>query len=143
MGDAIDYTTVQATVRSVIEGAHRHLIEALAEDIAQKLLSSFPARAVVVDVLKPSPPVDFKFAGVRVRIRRHSRPAFALKHGTGPTGFHWRGREPRRSLARDLLGAGKLAETPGLADVLPSPVFETDPVGFLNQPLFFNLVVGD
>jgi 7,8-dihydroneopterin aldolase/epimerase/oxygenase len=73
LGDAIDYTAVQAAVRSVIEGAHRHLIEALAEDIAQKLLSSFPARAVVVDVLKPSPPVDFKFAGVRVRIRRTRR----------------------------------------------------------------------
>jgi 2-amino-4-hydroxy-6-hydroxymethyldihydropteridine diphosphokinase len=36
----------------------------------------------------------------------------------------------------------KLGETPGLADVVPSPVFETDPVGFLNQPLFLNLVVG-
>jgi dihydroneopterin aldolase len=70
LGDAIDYTAVQAAVRSVIEGAHRHLIEALAEDIAQKLLSSFPAQEVVVDVLKPSPPVNFKFAGVRVRIRR-------------------------------------------------------------------------
>ncbi len=74
LADAIDYRAVQATVRSVVEGAHRHLIEALAEDIAGQLLAAFPAaRAVVVDVLKPSPPVDFKFAGVRVRIRR-ARP---------------------------------------------------------------------
>jgi 2-amino-4-hydroxy-6-hydroxymethyldihydropteridine diphosphokinase len=40
------------------------------------------------------------------------------------------------------LALARLAETPGLGDVLPSPVFETDPVGFLNQPLFLNLVVG-
>ncbi|MBI2518223.1 MAG: 2-amino-4-hydroxy-6-hydroxymethyldihydropteridine diphosphokinase [Opitutae bacterium] len=37
---------------------------------------------------------------------------------------------------------GFLRETPGVAAVEASPVFETDPVGVLDQPLFLNLVAG-
>ncbi len=67
----IDYCAVQAVVRAVVEGSHRKLIEALAGEIAQRLLREFPrVRTVSVEVLKPSPPVDFKFAGVAARIRR-------------------------------------------------------------------------
>ena len=68
----IDYCAVQEEVRTVVEGSHRKLIEALAEEIAQRLLREFSlVRAVSVEVLKPSPPVDFKFAGVAARIRRN------------------------------------------------------------------------
>lgn len=71
---AIDYCAVQAVVRGVVEGAHRKLIEALAEDIARRLLAAFPAaQAVVIKLLKPRPPVDFEFGGVQVRIRRTRR----------------------------------------------------------------------
>jgi len=69
--DAIDYRRVQAVVREVIGGSRKHLIETLAEDIASRLLSAFPqVHAVVVEVTKPRPPVDFQFAGVAVKIRR-------------------------------------------------------------------------
>src|SRR5258708_6655602 len=65
LADTIDYCAVQAVVREVVEGAHRKLIEALAEDIARRLLVAFPtAQAVVIELLKPSPPVDFEFGGV-------------------------------------------------------------------------------
>jgi len=37
---------------------------------------------------------------------------------------------------------GQLAAMPGLTVVVPSPVFETEPVGVLEQPRFLNLVVG-
>ncbi|MBI2518224.1 MAG: dihydroneopterin aldolase [Opitutae bacterium] len=71
LAHAIDYCAVQSVVGEVVEGAHRYLIEALAEDIAQRLLARFArARAVSVEVVKPEPPVTFKFAGVSVRIRR-------------------------------------------------------------------------
>lgn len=74
LAQAIDYCAVQAVVREVVEGAHRKLIEALAEDIARRLLVAFPAaHAVVIELLKPSPPVAFKFGGVQVRIRRTRR----------------------------------------------------------------------
>jgi 7,8-dihydroneopterin aldolase/epimerase/oxygenase len=74
LAHAIDYCAVQAVVREVVEGAHRKLIEALAEDIAARLLAAFPfAQAVSVELLKPFPPVDFEFGGVQVRIRRTRR----------------------------------------------------------------------
>lgn len=71
LDQTVDYRTVQAVVRSVIEGSRKHLIETLAESIAAELLRAFPqVRAVSVEVTKPRPPVDFQFAGVAVRIRR-------------------------------------------------------------------------
>ena len=71
LADAIDYCEVQAVAGAVVEGAHRYRIEALAEDIARRLLARFRrATAVTVQVVKPEPPVKFKFAGVQVRIRR-------------------------------------------------------------------------
>ncbi len=76
--DAIDYRKVQAVVRDVIGGSRKHLIETLAESIATKLLTAFPdVQAVVVEVTKPRPPVDFQFAGVAVKIRRERKPAGA------------------------------------------------------------------
>ena len=58
-------------MREVIGGSRKHLIETLAESIAEKLLLGFPeVHAVVVEVTKPRPPVDFQFAGVAVKIRR-------------------------------------------------------------------------
>jgi dihydroneopterin aldolase len=69
--DAIDYRKVQAVVAGVIGGSRKHLIETLAESVADQLLATFPAvHAVVVEVTKPRPPVDFQFAGVAVKIRR-------------------------------------------------------------------------
>jgi len=71
LDETIDYCAVQSVVRGVVEGPHRQLIESLAEGIAGRLLTEFPrVRAVNVAVLKARPPVDFKFAGVSVKIRR-------------------------------------------------------------------------
>ena len=71
LDQTIDYCAVQAVVRSIIEGSHRRLIETLAESVAADLLRHFPKLiAVSVEIIKPSPPVDFQFAGVSVHIRR-------------------------------------------------------------------------
>ena len=71
LDQTVDYREVQAVVRRVIEGSHKHLIETLAESIADRLLEKFPpVSAVNVELLKPRPPVDFQFAGVAVKIRR-------------------------------------------------------------------------
>lgn len=72
----IDYCAVQAAVRRIIEGSHKRLIETLAELVAADLLQTFPQlAAVTVEITKPTPPVDFQFAGVAVRIRRERRAA--------------------------------------------------------------------
>lgn len=74
LDQTIDYCEVQAVVRSIIEGSHKKLIETLAESVAAELLRVFPLLvAVTVEILKPQPPVDFKFAGVAVRIRRERK----------------------------------------------------------------------
>lgn len=71
LDQTVDYCAVQAVVRSIIEGSHKRLIETLAEMVAREVLRAFPLlRAVTVEIIKPSPPVDFQFAGVSVRIRR-------------------------------------------------------------------------
>ena len=69
--DTVDYRAVQAVVAKVIEGSRRHLIETLAESVADEILRDFPrVDAVSVEIVKPRPPVDFQFAGVSVCIRR-------------------------------------------------------------------------
>lgn len=75
LDQTIDYCAVQAVVRSIIEGSHKKLIETLAESVARQVLEAFPlVHAVTVEITKPSPPVDFQFAGVAVRIRRERAP---------------------------------------------------------------------
>ncbi len=67
----VDYCAAQQVVREIIEGAHKYLIETLAESVAGALLARFElVQAVTVEILKPRPPVTFQFSGVAVRIRR-------------------------------------------------------------------------
>ena len=74
LDQTVDYCAVQAVVRSIIEGSHKRLIETLAESVAAELLKTFPVlAAVTIEIIKPSPPVDFQFAGVSVRIRRERK----------------------------------------------------------------------
>lgn len=76
LDETIDYCAVQAVVRHIIEGSQKRLIETLAETVADELLRAFPQlHALTVEISKPSPPVDFQFAGVAVRIRRERLPA--------------------------------------------------------------------
>jgi dihydroneopterin aldolase len=66
----ISYSAVYKRVREIVEGPSSKLIEALAEDIANALLSNFPAGAVTVTVRKPEAPIRgalLAAAGVRVR----------------------------------------------------------------------------
>lgn len=71
LAKTIDYRRIYAVVRAVMDGPPLNLAEALAERIAQNLLREFgEADAVVVEVCKPEPPVDFEFGGLFVRMRR-------------------------------------------------------------------------
>lgn len=81
ISDAIDYRKIQAVVRDVIEGSRKHLIETLAESVADRLLTAFPeVHAVGVEITKPRPPVDFQFAGVAVKIRRERKSPAKASH---------------------------------------------------------------
>lgn len=73
LSKTVDYADAFEICRSVIEGPSRRLIEALAEEIAQKLLSrseAIGATKVVVRVRKPRAPLPGRLDHAAVEIRR-------------------------------------------------------------------------
>ncbi|MBI2346868.1 MAG: dihydroneopterin aldolase [Deltaproteobacteria bacterium] len=54
LGDTVNYAEVATTVRKYIEESRFHLIEALAEGIADTCLARFPVASVTVRLFKPS-----------------------------------------------------------------------------------------
>jgi 7,8-dihydroneopterin aldolase/epimerase/oxygenase len=69
----VDYAKVFETVRELVEGRTYRLVEALAESIAQALLTNFPIEEVWVRVTKPDPPIPGHYDAVGVEIRRKRR----------------------------------------------------------------------
>ncbi len=55
--DTVSYSHIYRTVRAVMEGEPRNLLESAAQAIADRLLAEFPLDAVSVTVKKPNPPV--------------------------------------------------------------------------------------
>jgi dihydroneopterin aldolase len=74
LGQTIDYSRVFETCRQIVESTRFNLLEALAEAIAQELLSGFPADEVTVRVRKPKVQLGGKLRAAGVEIRRQ-RPA--------------------------------------------------------------------
>jgi dihydroneopterin aldolase len=68
----IDYSGVFDTCRQIVESTRFDLIEALAEAIAQELLTGFPVDEVTVRVRKPKVKLGgtLRSAGVEIRRRR-------------------------------------------------------------------------
>ena len=76
----LDYSRVFDTSRQIVESTRFNLVEALAEAIAQEILSGFPADEVTVRVRKPQVRMGgtLRAAGVEIRRRRSgpsARPA--------------------------------------------------------------------
>jgi len=71
MDDSIHYGEAFKKVKEIVEGEPRHLIEAVAEDIAQELLTSFSKLiACKIKVIKPNPPIHGHYESVAVEIYR-------------------------------------------------------------------------
>ena len=74
LGDTVNYAKVYHTVSSIMDGAPKQLIEALAEGIADDLLRDFDSlRWVRVTVHKPAAPIDGIFSDVGVTILRRRK----------------------------------------------------------------------
>ena len=68
LGQTIDYAEIYRAVEEVAGGREHRLVEALAERIADALLTRFPVESCTVTVRKPTPvPGSLRFAGVRIR----------------------------------------------------------------------------
>ncbi len=73
LADTVSYTALYRTAKSVLEGESRNLLEALAQDIADRLLENFPVTGVGLMVRKPSPPIKgsaIEHAAVNIYRRR-------------------------------------------------------------------------
>jgi 7,8-dihydroneopterin aldolase/epimerase/oxygenase len=74
LADTVSYSAVYKTVRGIVEGESRQLIEAVAEEIAAAILAEFPpVERVTVTVRKPEVPMKgamLDAAGVSIRRSR-------------------------------------------------------------------------
>ncbi|WP_047980741.1 dihydroneopterin aldolase [Ornithinibacillus contaminans] len=74
MHDSIDYGQVYQHVKKTVEGPANNLIEAVAEQIAADLLTSFTLlQACTVKVIKPDPPIAGHYESVAVEIYREKQ----------------------------------------------------------------------
>lgn len=69
LGDALDYVRCYSLIKEVVEGTQYHLLEAIAENIAARLLSEPKAHGVRVRVAK-EPPLPGVIRRVAVVIER-------------------------------------------------------------------------
>lgn len=71
LAQTVNYAEVAAIAVEVLSGPPRNLIEALAEEIAGRLLAAFTVDEVEVRVHKPEAPVGVPFADVSAAVRRY------------------------------------------------------------------------
>ncbi len=57
LGDTVDYSEVYRTVRDVVEGPSRNLLESVAAAIAERVLAAHDIEAVRVRLMKPEVPM--------------------------------------------------------------------------------------
>ncbi len=74
IGDTIDYSEVHAAVLGLLAGHRFRLLEALAEEIARRLLEDFGAHWVRVAAAKPGKFDDVDAVGVVIERRRVAEP---------------------------------------------------------------------
>ena len=92
----IDYGALAALVAEVVAGPPRDLIEAVAAEIADRIMADHQVHAAEVTVHKPDAPIPLTFADVAVTIRRSAKsPGRA-----GPS----RSEPPRSSSSADAAG---------------------------------------
>ncbi|MCK6542007.1 dihydroneopterin aldolase [bacterium] len=70
---SVDYGTVYQRIHTVVTEKKYYLIEAVAENIAQRLLNDFPIQVVTVCVRKPSVPIHGSLDHVEVEITRERK----------------------------------------------------------------------
>jgi 7,8-dihydroneopterin aldolase/epimerase/oxygenase len=70
LADTIDYVKIQETVVSISSSKRFHLLESLADSIANKLFAQFPASEVIVRVRKPGVSAGVVLDTVEIECRK-------------------------------------------------------------------------
>lgn len=117
--------------QKIVEWTQKHrrkLIEAAAEDIARYLLLQYPGvRKVTVELEKPGAPVPYAFDTVLVHIERSRHQVFL------GIGSNLGDRQMNLAAAIQLLDSVQDVRV-----VKRSPIYETAPYGYTEQPAFLN-----
>ena len=122
---------VAAEVVGLIAGPSLDLIEALADQIAVAALRHPLVQAVEVTVHKPHAPVGVAVGDVHVLVERHRDERVVIALGANLGGVQ----------ATLEAAVRALADVDGLRISGVSDLFETDPVGGPDQPVYLNAVV--
>lgn len=131
LAHTVNYAAVAADVVSLITGPSLDLIEALADQIALAALKRPLVQVVEVTVHKPQAPVGVPFDDVRVSVERHRDEPVVIALGAN------------LGAVQNTLEAAvrALAHVDGLQISAVSDLFESDPVGGPDQPVYLNAVV--
>lgn len=70
LNDTVNYADIFTCVQQIVEGERFNLVEALTEQIAQRLLERFPLAEVKVKVTKPNPPINGHYESVAIEMIR-------------------------------------------------------------------------
>ncbi|WP_201716480.1 dihydroneopterin aldolase [Rossellomorea arthrocnemi] len=69
--DSVNYAEIYSITKSVVEGEHRNLVEAVAEDISSRILETFKVvNSCKITLIKPDPPIPGHYQSVAVEINR-------------------------------------------------------------------------
>ena len=131
LGHTVSYAEVASDVVALITGPPLDLIETLAERIAAAALRRPLVQAVEVTVHKPQAPIAVPFGDVQVVVeRRRDEPVvIALGANLGAV------QATLEAVVREL------ADVDGVRITAVSELFESDPVGGPEQPVYLNAVV--
>ena len=133
--ESVSYAELFETCREIVEGEPCKLIETVAEKIAAACLQRFPKiETVTVTVIKPDPPINGHFHSMAVEITRSReimkhRAYLSLGSNLG---------DRYENLARAI---GLLDEYDEIELESCSSIYETDPVGYVDQERFLNMVI--
>lgn len=131
LAHTVSYADVAADIVALITGPSLDLIESLAEQIAATVLGRPLVQAVEVTVHKPQAPVGVQFGDVQVKVERHRDEPVVIALGANLGAVQ----STLESAVRQLAGLD------GLDITAVSDLFETDPVGGPDQPVYLNAVV--
>lgn len=131
LADTVSYAEIAEDVVAIVTGPHVDLIETLAARVADGVLNRREVEAVEVTIHKPQAPIAVPFGDVAVEVRREKRHRVVIALGANLG-------DARRTLA-DAVRA--VAAIDGMWVEGVSDLFETDPVGGPDQPVYLNAVL--
>ena len=73
LADTLDYGALALRVAEIVGGPPRDLIEAVATEVAEDVMTDARVHAAEVTIHKPSAPIPLTFADVAVTVRRSRR----------------------------------------------------------------------